>query len=148
LLTKPQVALGVWFSYRRQALVRAVLVVLMTLIVSFVVWEAWPTKMWDNLERYTLIDVNVGHLNLAPSALLPRPVSWLIGGLLAWRAHRRHDPVLALLAWLFLTPLLHLYGSLLFFALVAIRLPLLAWIIHLSMWAIYGGAILFVLLFR
>ncbi len=148
LLTKPQVALGVWMSYSPPKLIMAGMVALMVIALSFIAWPGWPDGMMQALERYTLTDEYIGQFNLAPFDLLPMPLSILIGLAIAWRAIKRRDPVFSILAWFFFVPYIPFYSLLFYLAILGIRLPKLAWIIHISMWVIYGGVILLVLMFR
>lgn len=146
LLTKPQVALGVWMSYSPRKLITAGMVMVMVLLVSFIIWPAWPDGMRQAVERYTLTEEYISNFNMAPLDLLPMPFSPLIGVAIAWHAIRRRDPVLSILAWFFFVPYIPVYTLLFYLAILAIRLPKLAWIIQITMWVIYGGAILLVLI--
>ncbi len=141
LLVRPQDALGYWLSFKRRELVRAVIIVLIVLIASLVLWGMWPVTMWNAIRQNTL-----GRFyNLAPIALLP-PVSVVVsiavGLFLAWRALKRHDPVLGVLAWLFFVPYITLYALLLPLAMLAIRFPRFVLLISVSMWIIYGRLLL------
>lgn len=76
----------------------------------------------------------------SPAACPLRPhspiISLAIGAALAWRAFRRHDPVIGVLAGLFVVPYIALYSLL---------IPL-ALLVSVIMWVIYGGIIAYVLL--
>lgn len=141
LLTKPQVALGIWFSYNRRQWVQGTLVVILTLIISIAVWGFWWEDMLEAVRTYTLVDNYFEQFNLAPSVLLPMPISPIIGLGILYYAFRTHDPVYTILAWIFFVPYVPVYTLIVYLALVAVRLPLLALIIVLAMWVIDGGAI-------
>jgi hypothetical protein len=140
LLVKPQTALGVWLSFKRRDVVRAVMVTLLLLIVSLIIWGDWLTP----LLHYMLSQMQ-REFNMAPMALLPPPIgvpiSLGIGIGLAWIAFRRRDPVLSILAWLFFVPYIKIYSLLLPLALLAIRLPRFALLLSAVMWIVYGGVI-------
>jgi hypothetical protein len=140
LLIKPQVALGVWISFKRRDLVRAIIVSLLTLLASLVIWGDWITR----LPGYASSQLHWGS-NMAPLALLPAPVavpiSLGVGIALVWIAFRRRDPVLSILAWLFFVPYIKFYSLLLPLALLAVRWPRLALLISAVMWIVYGGVI-------
>jgi hypothetical protein len=146
LVIKPQVALGVWLSYSRRDLVRALIVLLSVILVSLLVWGAWPEQMLQAVRTYTLGSKAYSQFNLAPLHWLPVPVSILIGGVLAWRAFRRRDPVLSILAWIFFVPYLTFYGLPLAMGLTALRWPRFALLVSGLVWVIYGGTILLALL--
>jgi hypothetical protein len=148
LLTKPQLALGVWMSYSRRQLIGALSVTAILLVLSGLIWPNWPAKMQESIQQNILTDEYIGQFNLAPLSLMPIPLSLTIGGLLAWRGIRRRDPIFSILAWFFFVPYIPFYSLLFYLALLGIRFPKLAWIIHVCMWVIYGGIILIVLLFR
>ncbi|NDJ84964.1 MAG: hypothetical protein GYB66_03670 [Chloroflexi bacterium] len=148
LLTKPQVALGVWLSYSRKQLIRAANVTLALLAVSFILWDNWPEAMWDSLQRWTLTDEYYDQFNLAPIALLPVPISLAIGAWIGWHAFKQRSVILSLLAWMFFVPYIPTYTMIVYFVPITMRLPFLAFIINVTMWIIYGGVILFVVLFR
>jgi hypothetical protein len=144
LLTKPQVALGVWLSYSRWRLMQALGVTGILLAVTVIIWGFWPLDMREALDRY-LSRQFYEHYNLAPSILLPAPVSWVIGLAIGWRAFRRRDSVLSILAWLFFIPYLPFYSVLVYYALFAIRFPLIALIINISLWVVILSVFLYVL---
>jgi hypothetical protein len=137
LLTKPQIALGVMVSYSRRDFVRAVMLILALMLISFLLWGEWLTKAYAALSTHTL----GASFNLAPSALMPFPVSYLIGAFLMWRAFRRRDAILSIQAWLFFVPYITFYSVLPHFALFAIRYRRTATIISVCMWAVYTIAL-------
>lgn len=141
LLVKPQIALGYAASFDVRTMWRAGLVMGGVLLVSFVVWGFWPPELYEQ----TTFVTGQAH-NLAPIAVLPWPVSVAVGLWLEWRAFRRHDPILGVLGWMFLSPYLTLYSILLPLTMLALRWFRLALIINLAMWSIYGGVIVLALL--
>jgi len=147
-LIKPQAAFGYWFSFQRRTLVQAIIVLLIALLVSFVLWGAWPMNMLNAVQAVTISGNAYSLFNVAPLHFLPAPISILIGLWLAWRAFRRHDPILGILAWLFFTPYVAFYGLLLPLGLVAIRWFRLALLISVLIWLMYGGVIVYALLVR
>ncbi len=136
LLVKPQNALGVWLSFKRRDLVRAILVSLVVLLLSFVIWGNWLTPLAtyaaNNMQR---------EFNMAPLSLLPAPISIAIGLALGWWAFKRRDPVWSVLAWLFFVPYIKIYSLLLPLALFGIRQPRVALLISVVAWVIYGGVL-------
>jgi hypothetical protein len=141
LLVKPQVALGVLVTYRWRDLVRTILLALTVVLISFVIWGGWPLASLKAIQTYTL----GASFNIAPLALLPWPVALAIGLYLMWRAFRKRDAPLSLIAWIFFVPYIPLYSLLIPFAAVAIRFRLLALIISVVMWIFYGGVLLLAL---
>jgi hypothetical protein len=148
LLTKPQLALGVWLSFSRRQLIGALFVTAIVLVISGFIWPSWPEGMQQSVEKYILTDRYIGQFNLAPLSLMPIALSLMIGAALAWRGIKRRDPILSILAWIFFVPYIPFYSLLFYLAILGIRFVRLAWIIYLSMWIIYGGVILVVVLFR
>jgi hypothetical protein len=141
LLIKPQDALGVMITYKRRDFIRTTLLGLLVVLVSLLLWGAWPLQSLKAIQTYTLGQ----SFNLAPLALLPWFVSLAIGGYLAWRAYRKQDAPLAILAWLFFVPYIPLYSLLIPFAALAVRFPRVALIISVVMWAVYGRVVLLTL---
>jgi len=136
LLVKPQNALGVWLSFKRHDLVRAIIVSLIVLILSFIIWGNWLLP----LATYAANQMQRSY-NMAPLALMPVPVSLAIGLGLGWYAFKRRDPVWSILAWLFFVPYIKIYSLLLPFTVFAVRQRKVALIITIVMWIIYGGLI-------
>jgi hypothetical protein len=135
LLVKPQNAFGYWLSFKWRDFIRAAIVVNITLVISLVLWGAWPLQWWEAIQHNTL-----GRFyNLAPMGLLPVPVSITIGLALGVYAFRRRDPVLSILAGLFFVPYITLYALLPSFALFAVRFPRIALLISVVIWAVYGS---------
>ena len=141
LLVKPQVALGYWLGFRPRQWIMGGLVVLVVLLISLALWGWWPPQMWADIQTNTLGDWGT-RINLAPSAILPRPVAWLIGLGLALLALRRHDVILGVLAWVCVMPYIALYSLLPAFALAAIRWPRPVLIFSGTLWLLYGGVFL------
>lgn len=141
LLTKPQLALGIWLTYKPKEWLWGGLLVVFWLLGSLVIWPTWPQDMLEAVRTYTLND-EYRQFNLAPSHLMPFYTSYLVAAYFAWRAIRRRDPIDALYAWLFFVPYIPAYSLILYFMITAIRWPLLAHIIYVATWIIYGGVIL------
>lgn len=139
LLTKPQVALGIWFSYNKREWLHGTVVVGLTLVLSIIIWGFWWEDMLEAICTYTLLDEYFKQFNLAPSALLPMPISPIIGLGLLYYAFRQSDPVYTILAWIFFAPYIPVYTVLVYMALIAVRLPLLTLIIYIVTWVIYGA---------
>lgn len=135
LLVKPQTAFGYYLGTDWRETLRAGLVAALIIGLSLLIWPGWITQMLDQIRNGAL---SARIYNLAPMSLIGAPVSFLIGLFLAWRAVKRHDPVLGIFAWVFFVPYLALYGVLLHLALLAMRLPRVALIISLALWVIYG----------
>ncbi|NDJ61950.1 MAG: hypothetical protein GYB67_12540 [Chloroflexi bacterium] len=136
LLAKPQLATGYILSFSRRDLVRWLIVVLITGIISLLIWGPWPLDLLESFQRY---EVAWG-INMAPMALLPAPigvpVSIGIGVLLAVFAVRRRDALLGVLAGLFFVPYVASYSLLLPFALITARLPRVGLLVTVSLWLI------------
>jgi hypothetical protein len=141
LLIKPQVALGYGLSFRRREMVWGGVVVLAVAAVSLLLWPGWPGKMLGAVRANTLGSWGA-RINIAPSVLLPWPLSWTVGLLLGWRAFRRRDAILGVLAWQCFVPYATLYGILPAFALFAVRWPGMALVVSLTLWALYVGVVL------
>jgi hypothetical protein len=145
LLIKPQTALGVWISYSRRNLIRAVIVSVVVVIASFVIWGPdWPLRAWEQIRVISLGQ----SFNMAPMALVPWPIAIAAGLLLAWLAFKRRDPILSILAWMFFVPYMAPVSLLLPFALFSIRHPKLGILLSVLFWIIYGGVIMLGLLIR
>jgi len=136
LLVKPQNTLGVWLSFKRHDLVRAIIVSLIVLILSFLIWGDWPLS----LANYAVNEMQRNY-NMAPLALLPVPIALAIGLALGWYAFKRRDPVWSILAWLFFVPYIKIYSLLLPFTVFAVRQRRIALIITVVMWIVYGAVI-------
>src|SRR5262249_44799623 len=134
LLIKPQNAFGIWLTFSRKILIYSGLVLLGVIAVSLLLWQGWPLQA---LKAYQTIVAGQSY-NLAPVAIISPLASLPVGAVLAWRAFKRRDPILAILAWLFFVPYIALYSLLLHFAVFAIRYPRIALIISVVMWIIYG----------
>lgn len=143
IFIKPQIVLGVYLSYPRKALLRMVAVLSAVVLFSFLIWGFWPIDMWEAIERYTLRDDYFEPFNLAPLVRLTPFISIPIGIALGWIAFRRRDPVLSILAWFFFVPYIPFYSTLIYFTLLAIKLPRIALLINVVMWIIYGGALVY-----
>jgi hypothetical protein len=143
LLIKPQVAPGYWLSFKPRQWAYGGGVLLAALLVSLVIWPGWPLHMRDQAAQIT----ERSH-NLAPMSVLPPVVSLAIGAAFAWRAVRRHDPIMGVLAGLFFVPYIAFYSLLIPFALAVIRWPRIGLLISLALWLIYGGVLGYGLLVR
>src|SRR5260221_12174226 len=139
LLIKPQTAFGVWLSFKRSRLVRAILVNLVVLVISLLVWGVWPLPFADFMQR----NPPGWEFNIAPLVLIPWFISVGIGLVLGWRAFRRRDPVLGILCWLFFVPYLKFYALLPYFAVFAIRYWRVSLLLRFVVWFIFVWAFLF-----
>lgn len=136
LAAKPQLALAVPVTYSRRDFVQSVIIGLAGLLLSFVIWGAWVEPMLAMLRS----NGNLTHFfNIAPMRIMPPPIALAIGFFLLWRAFRRKDPALSVLAGLFFVPYITLYSLFLHAAALAVRWFRLALIISLAMWVIYGS---------
>ncbi len=144
-LVKPQVLFGSWFGFEWREIVRAVLILLVVLVISFAVLPGWPQAMADNVMSNTLGDVG-NRVNIAMSKGLPIVFSYGIGVVLAVWAFRRKDVFLGVVAWQFLVPYMTFYGLLPVFALIAVRRPRIAVLISLVFWVPFSK-VLFPFLF-
>src|SRR5258708_25447213 len=143
LLIKPQTAFGVWLSFKRTDLTRAILITLVVVLISLLVWGAWPLRVAEFMQR----NPPGWEFNIAPLALIPWPISVGMGLLLAWRAFRRRDSILGILCWLFFVPYLKFYALLPYFAVFAIRYWRVA-LVHIVLYSVvYGGVVLFARVF-
>lgn len=133
LVIKPQSALGYWFSLRWRDLLIAVLVLLIFLLITLAIWGLWPVDLQRKVSRHFEIPYN-----LAPMALIPIPLSLLIGVVLAYFAFKRHDPALGIFAWLFFVPYTVMYSLILPFACLAVRYPRIALAISIGLWTALG----------
>jgi hypothetical protein len=92
-----------------------------------------------NASPMSLIGTPLAILTGLPAATAGAPFSIAIGAYLAWRAFKRKDTALAVLAWAFFMPYLALYGLLLHLALFAARAPRAALVTSLAVWVIFGS---------
>jgi hypothetical protein len=137
LAIKPQIAFGYWLGLPPRQVVIATLVVGGLCLVSFAIWDFWPTTIWERVQVLSLPRA----YNLAPLRLLPWPLSIALGLAGAYWAVRRRDAVLGVAAGLFFVPYLPAYSLLLHYGLLAVRYPRLALLISVVMWIIYGGVL-------
>jgi hypothetical protein len=137
LLVRPQEASGYWISFRRREFVQATIFTLAFIVITLFIWRGWPLQMLQAVRTYSL-----GHFyNLAPAGVLPFPFNLVVIGFgvwLSWRAFRRHDAILAILAWLCFVPYITMYALVIPFGLFAIRYPHLATDISAVMWLVLG----------
>ncbi len=138
LAIKPQLALGYYFGVHPKKWLPIGIVGAVTLLISLIIWGFWIPIMLGS----TQLSKDARYFNIAPINLLPWPVAVAIGLFLAYRAFRRQDEALGILAGFFFVPYFAPYSLPLIFAIVAIKARRLAIIIYFSMWVIYGGAIL------
>ncbi|MBN2469985.1 MAG: hypothetical protein JXN59_04600 [Anaerolineae bacterium] len=141
LIVKPQVALGAWFGFRWREMLWGGVIVLVVIGLALVLWPLWPERMLESIRISTLGETG-GRVNIAPSRLLPWPVTWGIGLALAWLAFRRRDIVLGVLAWQFFVPYTTFYGIMPAFALLAVRWPWAALAVSLAAWVPYSQVLL------
>jgi hypothetical protein len=148
LLVKPQAVSGYWFGFEPREILRAGLVVLLVLVVSFLLWPGWLDGMAVDIEENTLGAWGTW-INIAPSHLLagflPRSValgtSYGIGAALAIWSFRRKDVILGAVAWQMFVPYATLYGLMPVLALVAARWPKALLIFSVTTWLVYAGVI-------
>jgi hypothetical protein len=151
LLIKPQTAFGIYIGYSWRDLKRTVLFGLLFGLVALLLWGYLIPDMLRqaqtaasmlrafNASPMAIIGTPLAIATGLPAATVGAPFSIAIGLYLAWRAFKRKDTALAILAWAFCMPYLALYGLLLHLALLAVRAPRAALIISLAIWAIFGS---------
>lgn len=138
LLVKPQVALGAWIGFPRQAWLATGLVVVGIGLASIVLWGWWPPHMLATIGT----TIAGQPFNIAPAHFIGAPLSLLIGGLLLLCALYRQDIPLGVIGWLFCVPYVSIYSLPLHFGFTLLRFRWLGLILFVATWAIYGGAIL------
>lgn len=138
VLAKPQLALTYYLGLPRQTFVRAVIVGLVTLLISFAVWGWWPPLMFDNTSR--LLSYHVA--NIAPQYQFGWLFSLAIGIPMLGYAFYKRDTVLLILAWLFFVPYIGAYSILLHVGFASIKWPRVMLVIVLVTWVIYGSSAL------
>ncbi len=131
LMVKPQTAFGYLLSFERRAFIRATMVGLAVLLASFVIWGAWPLAMMENLSNQ-LIQL----VNLSPMALLPVPLSILIGIGLGGYGFWRRDPILSTAAGVFFVPYIAPNSVLLIFGLLSARWPRAMLVVNVAIWVV------------
>ena len=134
LVIKPQTALGYYFSVKPRELLYAVLIGSLFLLASLFIWQDWIPQLITSVRS----DTWVRPFNFAPMAFITPYVSIPIGLFLAWRAFRKQDAPLGVLAWLFFMPYVALYGVLIHLAMLAIRAPRAALVASLVLWILFG----------
>ncbi len=144
VLAKPQLALTYYLAWPRQTVARAVIVGLLTLLISFAVWGWWPPLMLDNTSR--LLSYHVA--NIAPQYQFGWLISLAIGIPFLSYAFYKRDVVLLILAWLFFVPYIGAYSVLLHVGLASIKWPRVMLIVVLVTWAVYGTNLLQVIVNR
>ena len=132
LMVKPQTALGYVLSFTRRQFVRATIVALVVLLLSFLIWGFWLIPLLENIQRWETNAL----VNIAPMVLLPRLVSFAIGIALALYALRKHDPVIATAAGVFFVPYIAPTSFLLTFALLSVRFTRVALLASGVIWLV------------
>ena len=128
---KPQAFPGYVFTLSWKQLVRATLVMLVTILLSFVIWGVdWLERLYIEFGTRSLA---LG-ASVSPWEFLPPLVSILIGVALLVFAFRRHDDVLKILAGLFFTPYLPTYTAIIPFLFLCIRFPRVGAYISAGLW--------------
>jgi len=130
LMVKPQVAPGYVLSFTRQQFIRASIVGLAVLLISFLLWGFWIPDYIASAQLYQVSWL----INLAPMALFGLPISLVMGVALALYAFRKRDPLLSILAGYFFVPYIAGYSLLLPFALIACRWRWVAFGISVAVW--------------
>jgi hypothetical protein len=103
---------------------------LVTVLLSLLLWGAWPLAMLEASRRYSV----AWQINLAPQSVIGVPLALVIGLALAFTAYRRRDPVIGILSGLFFVPYIGSYSLLMPFGLVAARWFRPALIVDLALW--------------
>ena len=132
LLIKPQTAFGYVLSFSRREFVRATIVALVVLLLSFLFWGFWFDDVIASIQRW---DTNV-MVNLAPMVILPRVVSIGLGIALGIYAFRRRDPVLCTTAGVFFVPYVAPNSLLIPFALLSVRYKRFMLLVSIVIWVI------------
>lgn len=132
LAVKPQAFPGYVFTLSRQQFVRAIIILLITILVSFVIWGNWLEALINEFGTRTLA---LG-ASVSPWAFLPAPVSILIGILLLIYAFRKNDDVLKILSGVFFTPYLPTYTAIIPFLFFCVRFPRIGAYISFALWLI------------
>lgn len=136
LIIKPQLLSGYWFSFTVRQILLGTLVIFVVLIMSLLAWGFWIPDM---LRTYSILTGR--SYNLAPSAILPLPISLLIGIACAWQAWSIKSAFWGILAWMFFTPYITFYSLHIHFALFSVVFTRSGMLISLLLWIIYGGVL-------
>jgi hypothetical protein len=132
LAVKPQAFTGYIFTLDWKQLVRATSIMLVTLLISFLIWGVdWLVGLY----------VEFGTRSLALNASLSlwgfMPIgSVLLGLALLAYAFYCHDDVLKILSGVFFTPYLPTYTAIIPFLFLCIRYPRLGFFISIGLWMI------------
>ncbi len=119
LAVKPQAIMGYVFTLSRQALLRGIGVLMAVILVSFLFWGEWISKLIDEFGTRSLAN----DISVAPMNWIPPILSIAIGIMLLIYAFRQEDNVLKILAGYFFTPYLPTYTALIPFLFLCIRYP-------------------------
>jgi hypothetical protein len=138
LLVKPQMALGYGLVFTRREAARAVVVTLALLLGSFALWGFWIPDMIHSIQIYVLHRP----INFAPMVFITAPIAFALGAILCWYGWCKHDPVYAVIGWLFFVTYIAHYSLQLPFAMLAVRHPRLALIISVGVWFLLSRLLL------
>ena len=133
LAVKPQTFPGYIFTFNWRQLVRATLITLVTLLISFLIWGVdWLQALWLEFGTRSLAT----NASLSLWSYLPVWIPLLLGLALLVYAFRRQDDVLKILAGFFFTPYLPMYTAIIPFLFLCIRYPRVGVFVTAGLWMI------------
>lgn len=131
LAVKPQAFPAYIFTLTRQQLIRAVIVLLLMMLVSFLIWGVdWLIDLYHEFGTRTLATST----SLSPWAWMPPLFSIGLGLVLLAYAFWKKDDVLTLLSGIFFTPYLPTYTAIIPFLFFCIRYPRAGAFISFGLW--------------
>jgi hypothetical protein len=133
LAVKPQAFTGYIFTLTWRQLMRAILIMLIMVLVSFLIWGVdWLTGLYVEFGTRSL----ALNASLAPMGFMPPLVSVALGLALLAYAFYRQDDVLKILSGVFFTPYLPTYTAIIPFLFVCIRFPRIGFFVCIGLWLI------------
>ena len=136
VLAKPQIGFGYYLGLNLRDSLKALILMIVVLMVTFLIWGWWPAIIWGRVT-----DASISRFfNIAPLQYLSY-LSLVIGGIMAGVAFRRKDVPLGVLAGLFFTPYIAAYSFPLMLGMLAIRWQRLALIITVVYWVLLIGIV-------
>ena len=133
LAVKPQAFTGYIFTLTWRQLLRAITIMLVLVLVSFLIWGVdWLTGLYVEFGTRSL----ALNASLAPMGFMPPLLSIALGLALLAYAFYRQDDVLKILSGVFFTPYLPTYTAIIPFLFVCIRYPRIGFFVNFGLWLI------------
>lgn len=132
LLVKPQNAIGYLASFDRRTLTRWITVMLITFLLSFVIWGAWPLDWYASWSFRPYASL----VNMAPMIFIGRVPSFFVGAILLGIAFWRKNAVAGIWGGMFFVPFIASYSMLIPYTLLAATFPRVTLLLTVSLWVV------------